>query len=121
MTSKGRQSAIDRIAPPLSFDTPRGVMDVISGGSIAAISNKQKKAFIRAVHHVSGQPKSALTNAITITDDDYPTGMVTAHDNAPVIIAQVGSIDLWHMLVDNESSVDILYGYANNRLDLGGS
>lgn len=32
----------------------------------------------------------------------------------------VGTMDLWHMLINNESSVDVLYGHAHNWLDFEG-
>lgn len=84
------------------------------------MSSRQKKAYARAVHQVSAQPKALKTTAIIFTDEDYSSGMVTPHEDALVIIAQVGTMDLRRILVDNGSSVDVLYGHAYNRLDLRG-
>lgn len=46
--------------------------------------------------------------------------MITPHEDAPVISAQVGSMGLRRILVDNEISANILCGHAYNRLDFGG-
>lgn len=46
--------------------------------------------------------------------------MITPHDDALVISAQFGSMELRRILVDNRSSVVILYGHVHNRLDMGG-
>lgn len=114
VTNTGRQSIFDRITPSLSFETPRGVVDVIFSGSAVAMSNRQKKAFVRAMHQVSRQLKCTKTNVITFIDEDYLSGMVTPHDDVIVTIAQAGSMDLQRILVYNGSSVDILYGHAYN-------
>lgn len=71
--------------------------------------NREKKTFIREVHHVFGQLKSTKTIYITFLDKDYPPNLVSPHDNAPFITAQVSTMDLWYMLVDNRSLVDIYF------------
>lgn len=49
---------------------------------------------------------------ISFSDEDYLVESVEPHEGALVITAQVGPVDMKMMMIDNGSSVDILYSHA---------
>lgn len=53
-------------------------------------------------------------------DKDYPPKSVEPHEGALVITAQVGPVDMRRIIINNGSSVDILYTHVYQRLDLEG-
>lgn len=57
---------------------------------------------------------------ISFTDDDFSSESIEPHEGALVITAQVGPVDVRRIMIDNGSSVDILYAHAYQRLDLEG-
>lgn len=63
----------------------------------------------------NGKDPVSQTSLITFTDEDYTLRMITPHEDALVISAQVGAMDLRQILVDNRSSVEILYGHDESK------
>lgn len=57
---------------------------------------------------------------ISFFDEDYPPESVEPYKGALVITAQVRAIDMRRIMIENGSSVDILYTRAYQRLDLEG-
>lgn len=49
---------------------------------------------------------------ISFSDEDYTFESVKPHKGALVITAQVGPMDMMRIMIDNRSSVDILYSHA---------
>ncbi|XP_023893515.1 uncharacterized protein LOC112005492 [Quercus suber] len=92
---------------------PLGKIRVIMGGSLAGQSSKSKKAYLKVVQSVqlSEQSPGARTTdeqAITFTDEDAK-GIHHPHDNAIVITLVIADYTTRRVLIDNGSSVDILY------------
>lgn len=56
---------------------------------------------------------------ISFSDKDYLMGMIEDHYDALVFTTKVGTNTVKKILVDNGSSVDILYYSAFSRMDLG--
>ena len=92
---------------------PLGEVRVIIGGSSAGQSSKSKKTYLKVVQNVqlSGRsPRTTTTNeqAITFTDTDAER-VHHPHDDAIVITLLIADYTTRRVLVDNGSSVDILY------------
>ncbi|XP_074326812.1 uncharacterized protein LOC141664756 [Apium graveolens] len=100
------------------------VIDVIFGGVAAGgLSYNSRKSYAREVFNVN-PPTSKRTRAnsspvISFSDDDYRPGLIEVHQDALVITTRVGNNMVKKMLVDNGSSVDVLYHHAFSRMDLG--
>ena len=90
-----------------------GEIRVIIGGSSTGQSSKSKKAYLKVVQSVqlSGRsPKVRTTDeqAITFTEEDAER-IHHPHDDAIVITFLIADYTTKRVLVDNGSSVDILY------------
>ncbi|XP_065623958.1 uncharacterized protein LOC136065129 [Quercus suber] len=102
---------------------PLGEIRIILRGSLAGQSSKSKKAYLRAVQSVqlSGLSPSAGTTdeqAITFTDEDAER-VHHPHDDAIVITLLIADYKTRRVLIDNGSSVDILYYPAFQQMRLG--
>ncbi|XP_074323467.1 uncharacterized protein LOC141660383 [Apium graveolens] len=100
------------------------VIDVIFGGIAAGgLSHNSQKSYAREVLSVnSSTAKRSRMNPspiISFSDDDYRPDLIEGHQNALVITTRVGNNTVKKMLVDNGSSVDVLYHHAFSRVDLG--
>ncbi|XP_074322841.1 uncharacterized protein LOC141659814 [Apium graveolens] len=100
------------------------VIDVIFGGVAAGgLSHNSRKSYAHEVFNVNPPTsKRTRTNpspAISFSDDDYRPGLIEGHQDALVITTRVGNNTVKKMLVDNGSSVDVLYHHAFSRMDLG--
>lgn len=77
-----------------------------------------------AVLTVSKQPtrkdQAFPDTVISFIDEDYPFESMEPYEGALMITAQVGPMNVRRMMIDNGSSVDILYSHAYQRLDLEG-
>ena len=96
---------------------------MIVGESLTAQSSKSKKTYLKVVQNVqlSGRsPKSRTPDeqAITFTDEDAST-IHHPHDDAIVITLLIADYSTRRVLVDNESSADILYYPAFQQMNLG--
>ena len=96
---------------------------MIVGESLTAQSSKSKKTYLKVVQNVqlSGRsPKSRTPDeqAITFTDEDA-SRIHHPHDDAIVITLLIADYSTRRVLVDNESSADILYYLAFQQMNLG--
>lgn len=96
------------------------IIDVILGGySAGGASKKSKKAYVREVFRVdSKKPKKNPSPVISFSDDDYGERTIEDHQDALVITTKIGANTVQKILVDNGSSVDILYHSAFSRMNL---
>ncbi|XP_074356341.1 uncharacterized protein LOC141696048 [Apium graveolens] len=100
------------------------VVDVIFGGYAAGgMSNNSRKSYAREVCNVNPQfqkkNKPSPSLVISFSDDDYSPNIIQGHQDALVITAKVGTNTVKKILVDNGSSVDILYHHTLARMDTG--
>ncbi|KAK1372243.1 hypothetical protein POM88_028436 [Heracleum sosnowskyi] len=65
------------------------------------------------------RPTPNPTPIIAFSDEDYPSGMIESHQDALIVTAKIGTNTVKKILIDNGSSVDILYHHAYSRMDLG--
>ncbi|XP_074374486.1 uncharacterized protein LOC141714889 [Apium graveolens] len=65
------------------------------------------------------RPRANPSPVISFSDDDYRPGLIEGHQDALVITTRVGNNTVKKMLVDNGSSVDVLYHHAFSRMDIG--
>ena len=99
---------------------PLGEIRVIIRGSSTSQSSSSKKAYLKVVQSVqlSGQsPRARSTDeqAITFTDEDAER-IHHPYDDAIVITLLIADYTTERVLVDNESSVDILYYLAFQQM-----
>ncbi|XP_074356705.1 uncharacterized protein LOC141696464 [Apium graveolens] len=100
------------------------VIDVIFGGiAVGGLSPNSRKLYAREVFNVNPsatkRPRANPSPFISFSDDDYRPGLIEGHQNALVITTCVGNNTVKKMLVDNGSSVDVLYHHAFSRMDIG--
>lgn len=57
---------------------------------------------------------------IFFSDVDYSSDMVEPHEGALVITTQVRPVDMRRIMIDNGSSVDIIYSHTYQMIDLEG-
>ncbi|XP_074327487.1 uncharacterized protein LOC141665399 [Apium graveolens] len=100
------------------------VIDIIFAGiSVGGLSHNSQKIYAREVFNVNAPttkcPRANPSPVISFSYDDYRPGLIKGHQDALVITTQVGNNMVKKMLVDNGSSVDVLYHRAFSRMDLG--
>lgn len=91
------------------------------GSAVWKESNNAKKAYAREVYSLYKQPvkKFRVDQTISFFDEDY-VGIITPHEDALVITTSIADYTVNKILVDNGSSLDILYHHALNRVNLQG-
>ncbi|XP_074336640.1 uncharacterized protein LOC141673803 [Apium graveolens] len=99
------------------------VIDVFFGGIAAwGLSHNSRKLYAREVFNVNPstakRPRVNPSPVISFSDDDYRPGLIEGHQDALVITTRVGNNTVKKMLVDNGSSVDVLYHHAFSRMDI---
>ena len=92
---------------------PLGEIRVIIEGSSTGQSSKSKKVYLKVVQSVqlsgrSPRARSTDEQAITFTDEDADR-IHHPHDDALIISLLIADYTTRRVLVDNGSSVDILY------------
>ena len=102
---------------------PLGEIRVIIGGNSTDQSYKSKKAYLKVVQSVqlSGQSlraKSMDEQPITFTDEDAER-IHHPYDDAIVITLLIADYTTKRVLMDNESSADILYYPAFQQMRIG--
>ena len=102
---------------------PLGEIRVIIGRSSAGQSFKSRKMYLKVVQNVQLFGRSPRTKAmdepvITFTDADAEK-VHHPHDDAIVITLLIADYTIRRVLVDNGSSVDILYYLAFQQMRLG--
>ncbi|XP_074326653.1 uncharacterized protein LOC141664594 [Apium graveolens] len=102
------------------YDQDR-VIDFISGGqSAGGNSNRSRKSYAREIFRVeSKKPKRNPSPIIFFSDEDYGDRVIEDHQDALVITTKIGTNTVQKIIVDNGSSVDILYHSAFKRMDIG--
>ncbi|XP_074324013.1 uncharacterized protein LOC141660913 [Apium graveolens] len=100
------------------------VIDVIFGGiAVGGPSHNSRKLYARKVFNViptmTKRPRTNPSPVISFSDDDYHHDLIEGHQDALVITTRVGNNTVKKMLVDNGSSVDVLYHHAFSRMDIG--
>ena len=104
---------------------PLGEIHVISGGFIGGReSNSARKAHLRSIRSlemeeiqaVSKQPR--LDSSIAFSDSDLE-GSQHPHDDPLVVRALVANKIVYRVLVDNGSSVDIIFASAFDKMGIG--
>ncbi|XP_074351853.1 uncharacterized protein LOC141691001 [Apium graveolens] len=87
------------------------------------MSNNSRKSYAREVCRVNPScPKKSKPSPsliISFLDEDYSPNIIRGHQDALVITAKIGTNTVKKILVDNGSSVDILYHHALARMDTG--
>ncbi|XP_074362650.1 uncharacterized protein LOC141702951 [Apium graveolens] len=100
------------------------IIDVIFGGYAAGgMSNNSRKSYAREVCSVNPScPKKCKPSpslVISFSDEDYSPNIIRGQQDALVITAKIGTNIVKKILVDNGSTVDILYHHALARMDTG--
>ena len=106
-----------------SSQPPLREIRVIIGGSSTGQSSKSKKAYLKVVQSVqlsgrSLRARSTDKQAITFTDEDAKR-IHHLYDDAIVITLLIADYTTRRVLVDNGSSVDILYYPAFQQMRFG--
>ena len=95
---------------------PLGEIRVIIGGTSAGQSSKSRKMYLKVVQNVqlSGRsPRMSGADKLAITFTDEDAGKIHhPYDDAIVITLLIADYTTRRVLVDNGSSVDILYYLA---------
>ena len=96
---------------------------MIFGGSLTGQSSRSKKTYLKVVQNVQLSRQSPKTRnqdeqAITFTNEDA-SRIHHPHDDAIVITLLIADYSTRRVLVDNGSSVDILYYPAFQQMNLG--
>ncbi|XP_074328175.1 uncharacterized protein LOC141666088 [Apium graveolens] len=99
------------------------VIDVIFGGiAVGGLSHNSRKLYAREVFNVNPsatkRPRVNPSPVIFFSDDDYRTGLIEGHQDALVITTRVENNTVKKMLVDNGSSVDVLYHHTFSQMDI---
>ena len=102
---------------------PLGEIRVIVGGTSVGWSSKSRKTYLKVVQIVqlSGRlprTRGADEQAITFTDEDARRDH-HPHDNAIIITLLIADYTTRRVLIDNESSTDILYYPAFQQMRFG--
>lgn len=97
----------------------------ITGGSTRAIDSKrQRRAYLREVNHVAAGARSPLPPyavvPITFSAEDCHAGFFP-HTDALVISANISRAEIRRILIDEGSSVDILFASAYDKMELSRS
>ena len=86
---------------------------IVGGTATAGSSKKARKTYLRMVHNVQltgAVPKIAQREGPTIGFSEKDAQCFHhPHDNVLVVSIRVGDYNMHRVLVDNGSSVDILY------------
>ena len=98
---------------------PLGEIRVIVGGTSAMQSSKSRKTYLKVVQNVQLSGRVPMTEgvdeqAITFTDEDARK-IHHPHDDAIVIALLIADYTTRKVLVDNGSSIDILYYLLSSR------
>ncbi|KAL8098061.1 hypothetical protein AgCh_030993 [Apium graveolens] len=102
--------------------SPRG-KGAESAVAARGLSHNSRKIYAREVFNVNPsaakRPRANPSPVISFSDDEYHPGLIEGHQDALVITTRVGNNTVKKMLVDNGSSVDVLYHHAFSRMDIG--
>ena len=97
---------------------------IVRGTAAAGSSKKARKTYLRMVHSIQltrSVPKMPRTDNLVINfSEDDTRRLHHPHDDALVVSLQIGDYNMHRVLVDNGSSVDILYypAFQHMRIDM---
>ncbi|KAK3041143.1 hypothetical protein RJ639_027595 [Escallonia herrerae] len=118
----GRQQTPPAMEERENQEENAGTINTISGGIAAGgSSGKARKAYAREVCVTSLPPNKKLKTvpAATITfSDDDSKGIKIPHDDPLVITIKAGNFDVKRVLIDNESSTEILFHDAFEKMNI---
>ncbi|XP_047165138.1 uncharacterized protein LOC124834482 [Vigna umbellata] len=116
---ESRRRSRSRSRQPQRERTIRGRIDTISGGfaggGASASARKRHLRSLKSVHMVGRQPRSFPS--ITFTDADFHAPD-SEQDDPMVITAEIARYEVTKVLVDQGSSVNILYWATFLKMDL---
>ncbi|XP_074347582.1 uncharacterized protein LOC141686446 [Apium graveolens] len=99
------------------------IEDKVQSGELTHFTVKEdllRKSYAREVYRIeSKKPKRNPSPIISFSDEDYGYRVIKDHQDALVITTKIGTNTVQKILVDNGSSVDILYYSAFKRVDIG--
>ena len=117
-----------RPAPPAGPPL-HDIHTIMGGPSSARQSNRARKAYAREAFRPYVQPRPGhhtsfavslsptVTTPLTFTDDDLE-GLHIPHDDAIVVTTRIGNHNVHRILIDNASSVDVLFADAFDQLGI---
>ncbi|KAK3009095.1 hypothetical protein RJ639_015070 [Escallonia herrerae] len=119
---EGRQQTPPAMEEREEHEENAGTINTISGGIAAGgSSGKARKAYAREVCVTSPPPNKKLKTVpaaiITFSDDDSKD-IKTPHDDPVVITIKGGNFDVKWVLIDNGSSVEILFHDAFKKMNI---
>lgn len=86
---------------------------MITGGSTSSSSKKARKAYLRMVQNIQltgyASKMARVDNPVIGFTEEDAQRLHHPHDDALVVSGRVGEYNTYRVLVDNGSSVDILY------------
>jgi hypothetical protein len=113
---------IDDPPPKRRKDIDHRIRTIIGGPAAGGISRTSRKAYARQVHNilvVQRPPKNIrLDDQIISFNEEDARGTHQPHDDALVITMNIAGFTTRRVMVDNGSSVDILYLYAYQQMKL---
>ncbi|KAK3030972.1 hypothetical protein RJ639_034893 [Escallonia herrerae] len=119
---EGRQQTPPAMEEREDREENTGTINTISGGIVAGgLSGNSRKAYAREVCVTSPPPNKKLKTvpAATITFfDDDSKDIKTLHDDPLVITIKAGNFDVKRVLINNESSAEILFHYAFKKMNI---
>ena len=93
---------------------------IVGGTATAESSKKARKTYLRMVHSVQltgSVPKMPrIGNPVIHFSEDDARRLHHPHDDALVVSLQIGDYNMHRVLVDNDSSADILYYLAFQQM-----
>ncbi|XP_010279065.1 PREDICTED: uncharacterized protein LOC104613068 [Nelumbo nucifera] len=111
------ESRIENVRPPPRAP-PASVIHVISGGIVArGESSLGRKKYTHLCEIDNQGQKKRQDDPVTFTDDDLQ-GVQTPHNDALVITTKVANFEVWRILVDTGSCVDVLFEEAFEKLGI---
>lgn len=77
-----------------------------------------KKAYICSIHNISLEMKWAKTSEPIVFSKDDLKGFNMPHDDALVSIVVITNFEVYKIIIDSGSAVDILFYYTFLRMEL---
>ena len=111
---------INTIAGPVSLGVPPQEVSYIAGGFAGGgCSNSARKKHLRAIQSIysTSTHRRPHIPLITFTDNDF-TAIDPAQDNPMVITVEINKFEITKVLVDQGSSVDILYWETFKKMQI---
>jgi len=115
-TKQKIREVINTIVGPMSLGVPPQEVSYIAGGGCSNSTRKKHLIAIQFVHSASTHRRPHVP-PITFTDDDF-TAIDPAQDDPMVITVEIDKFAIAKVLVDQGSSVDILYWETFKKMQI---